>query len=294
MVCIKCGGEINPAGRCTVCGALAETDSGASIVRGIDELAQHYGLLVEEDAEALPTLFSGYDNKMTRKAKVLQEAAEDTSDAPSGNPTIGLSEYVKLLGVGSEQDITQTTAEGLERAAQLERTQNTETAQEDELPPVLRKIDSIIEKPADKVLELYHSRHPRPARAQQRSSSWERLMVAAAALAALVLLGLLAAVIYNSIAPEITGEWLISETAVGERLTIEFTKSHDVTVRVYNDEEHVYQTGSYRIRRSNGYNLLTINYDDGTERRLYYTLDHDSGTFTNVDTNNSDEYTRVK
>ena len=292
MVCIRCGGEINPAGRCTVCGMLSEETSGASIVRSIDELAEHYGLTVTEDSEALPTLFSGYDDKLTRKAKVMQEAAVDNSEVPSGKPTIGLSEYAKLLGVDSEQDIT-PKAEIRDEPDAQETPVSQASPQEEELSPILQRVDRIIAKPADKVLNFYYSRHPRPARAQQRSEASERLMVAAAAAAALLLIALLAVIIFNSIAPDITGEWLISETSVGERLTIEFTKSHDVTVRVYSSGENVYQTGRYKIRRSNGYNLLTINYDDGTERRLYYTLDHDSGTFTNVDTNNSDEYTRI-
>lgn len=296
MYCVRCGGEINTAtGRCIVCGTPADEGKGVSIVRSIDELAEHYGLTVQPETEALPSLFSEYDSKLTRKAQVMQEAADDKKGGASGNPTIGLSEYVKLLGVQSENEIG-SAEEAQSEAAREEPKPSVPEPEEDELPPILQKIDSIIEKPADKILEIYHSRHPRPAR-ERRSAAMERLMVLAAATGAVIVLLIITAAIISSIAPDITGDWVITELPSGERLTIEFTRSREVYVKVYpdsGDEYQLYQTGRFKIRKSNGYNLLTINYDDGTERLLYYEIDKDSGTFTNVDTNNSGVYTRVK
>ena len=310
MKCSRCGAEIAAADKkCKACGASFYDETGAALVRSIDELVEHYGVSAVEDESELPSLFISYDNKLTKKARFLKEGdSQENAKKITGNPSIGLSEYAYLLGAepGDTVDLSEASSEASSEQQGQAITQQEPEAEKTEpkfkislpenfeLTPLLIKIDKIIEKPADKILDLYYQKHPRPARIQ-RSERTERLTLLAGAVGALVVIAVLALIIIGSIAPDITGEWLIAETSSGETLTIEFTSSHKVTVRVYNDEtENIYQTGSYKVRKSNGYNLLTINYDDGSEKLLYYNLGHDSGTFTNVDTNKSDTYKLIK
>ncbi len=146
----------------------------------------------------------------------------------------------------------------------------------------------------DKVLKVYHEKFPQPKRVKS-SPLFERIAVALAAVAALAVVVFLIVLIVSSIAPGVKGEWLITETAEGERLTWEFSVTGEVVVRAYvDDQSHIYRSGSYEKKRKNGHNLLTITYEDGDITRLYYEIKGKKGTFINVDSNETAEYTRIR
>lgn len=288
MVCKRCGGEINPAtGFCTACGS-----SGSSLmVHSLSELAERYGInpAEEESVTEVPELFGDYTNR-TRRSAAVNTAPQEQKSESRGEPLLDMQAYARLLGVDSEEEISLRPEEQREQKPEAKpRTQPEET----ELHPLLQKIDNIIEKPADKILEIYRKKYPSPARAR-KSAAFERLMAMSAVVGAVLVVGLLVFVIINSIAPDISGEWLVSETASGDRLTVEFTASGEITSWVYTEEKaNVYRRGTYKVSRSNGYNLLTIRYEDGSQKKLYYNIKGDSGEFTNVDSGRSDSYTRM-
>ncbi len=291
MRCKRCGGLIDSAlGECLQCG-MRPPKEHTPYIRSMEEIAREYCTPEEDTSTALPELFRDYQGNQTRFSKALETSVDNAHKDPiKGNPVIGLDEYVRLLGVEDGDEI-ELPEEPAVRETQSRTVQMPEPEQE--LNPILKKIDNIIEKPADRVLEYIHEKFPQPTRAK-KSAVQERLMLLAGTLCAVILITVLTVVIILSIAPDVSGEWLVTETAAGERLTVEFTDSGDVTARIYiNGEENVYLTGEYKVRRSNGSNLLTINYDDGSEKRLYYIIEKDSGTFTNVDSNKSDTYIRI-
>jgi len=294
MRCKRCGGVFDAvSGECLKCGLRSIPKDHAPVIRSMEDLARDY-LPADDEKTALPDLFKEYEGTKTKKAKVLDSSVDtERSSVVKGAPVYGIDEYARLLGV---EDIHELSAdeEGQTQEKRIAESRTSQPAAESSLHPVLRKIDRIIEKPADKILDIIHQKYPQPTRAK-KSPTEERLTLLGGTLAGIVVLLVLAAVILSSIAPDITGEWLIAETAAGEQLTVEFTNSGSVTARAYIDgEENIYLTGRYQVRRSNGSNLLTITYDDGSEKRLYYVIDRDTGTFTNVESNKSDTYTRMK
>jgi len=299
MRCKRCGGVMDSVtGECLQCGFRLPVEH-VPVNRSIEELARDY-CVPQEQETVLPELFREYEDKKTRLAQAIDNPqSEKASTVVKGDPVYGLDEYARLLGVENPDDITAASddkADAEESDKDTEAQSNSAGAAQyadDELHPILQKIDHIIEKPADKLLSIIHEKYPQPTRVK-KSPATERLTLLAAAFGAVVVLLALVVIILSSIAPDISGEWLIAETATGDRLTVEFSNSGDVKARAYIDgQENIYMTGSYKIRRSNGSNLLTITYDDGTEKRLYYVVEHDTGTFTNVDSNKSDTYTRI-
>ena len=86
---------------------------------------------------------------------------------------------------------------------------------------------------------------------------------------------------------EITGQWVISyDSSNKPDIIMEFTPGGGAVISVRSEDGwHVHKQGRYTTRRSNGHDLLTITYEDGTVSRLYYVLDGRSGTFINVETN---------
>lgn len=288
MVCKRCGGEINSAtGFCTVCGA----SSSSLMVHSLSELAERYGInpIEEEEKNEIPELFGDYTNR-TRLSAAVNNSPQEQKSESKGEPVLDMQAYAHLLGVESGEDISLRPEE--EREQKREARKQTQP-EETELHPLLQKIDNIIEKPADKILEIYHKKYPSPARVR-KSAAFERLMAISAVAGAVLVIALLVFVIINSIAPDISGEWLVSETASGDRLTVEFTASGEITSWVYTEENaNVYRRGTYKVSRSNGYNLLTIRYEDGSQKKLYYNIKGDLGEFTNVDSGKSDTYTRT-
>lgn len=298
MVCKRCGGEINAeTGFCTACGS----SNSSLIVHSLSELAERYGInpIEEEEKSEVPQLFSNYTNRTRRSSAVNSEPQEEKTER-RGEPVLDMQAYAHLLGVDSGDDIEFRPVEKAEE--QSEESETAVTAikpkqqvqpEEAELNPLLQKIDNIIEKPADKILEIYHKKYPSPARAR-KSAAAERLIAMSAVVGAFLAVGLIVFLIINSIAPDVSGEWLVEETASGDRLTVEFDASGEITSFIYIDEKaNVYQRGTYKVSRSNGYNLLTIRYEDGSQRKLYYNIKGDSGEFTNVDSGKSDTYTRL-
>ena len=296
MVCKRCGGEINDStGFCTACGS----SNSSLIVHSLSELAERYGInpTEEEEKSEVPQLFSDYTNRTRFSSAVNGEPQEEKTES-RGEPVLDMQAYAHLLGVDSGDDIEFNPTESAEKQSEETETEEIKQKQqvqseETELNPLLQKIDKIIEKPADKILELYRRKYPRPARVS-RSAAAERLMAVSAVMGAFAVVALLVVLIINSIAPDISGEWLVSETASNDRLTVEFTASGEVTSWIYIDEKaNIYQQGSYKVNKSNGYNLLTITYEDGSQKKLYYNIKGDSGEFTNVDSGKSDTYTRL-
>lgn len=289
MRCKRCGGTIDTKlGECVRCG-MRLPEEHRPFIRSMEEIASEYMISDSAENSTLPELFREYADKKTELAQALEKNVEnEQSYAVKGDPVFGLDEYAHLLGVDNADDIAAAEKTENSKAPAPKAEQSGEI-----IHPFLQRLDRIIEKPANKLLAVIHERFPQPSRAK-RSSASERLMLLGGIFAASVALLLIAVVIINSIAPDISGEWLISETAAGERFTVEFTKSGEVTARVYIDgEENVYITGEYKVRRSNGNNLLTISYDDGSEKLLYYYIEHDTGTFTNIESNKNDVYTRI-
>ncbi len=86
---------------------------------------------------------------------------------------------------------------------------------------------------------------------------------------------------------EINGEWIISTDAGGNpNIIMEFKPGGSAVISVKSEDGwHVHKQGRYSTQRKNGHDLLTITYEDGDVKRLYYIIEGDQGTFINVDTN---------
>ena len=86
---------------------------------------------------------------------------------------------------------------------------------------------------------------------------------------------------------EINGKWIVSTDAGGEpNIIMEFKPGGKASILVKSDDGwHIHKQGKYKTMRKNGHDLLTITYEDGDIKRLYYIIDGNSGTFINVDTN---------
>ncbi|MBE6753971.1 MAG: hypothetical protein E7559_06450 [Ruminococcaceae bacterium] len=331
MICEKCGGEVNiSAGRCIKCGSyIDEGFNSATILRGLDKVVEEYGIgREEEENENLPELLA----RGTYRRKKVQEPFMPERPVPQHvpNPTMGLDDYMKLLGeeqpaqpAEEEQEEpakpeTQQTSEEPAKAeteAEMQTEPQPETEPQSESLPtqepqsnaiaavktkaaaavsaVTARIDKLTAPVSKWVMDKYHKRFPELKRAQ-RNPLWERIAILAGCAAVLVLVIMVVSSIASSIAPGVRGEWLIRETNTGERLTWVFSGTNEVEVRTYVDgESHVYQTGKYKKQRKNDHNLLTITYEDGKVIRLYYEVNKKSGIFTNVDSNQTAEYIRV-
>ena len=294
MLCEKCGGEINiSAGRCIKCGEYLDDGSAIRVLRGINELAEEYADKSEVQEEEVPELLSRGTFVRT------EQVQENKPEIKYNGPSLGMSEYMRLMGESVEEN-TGAETDGQD----ISEDEPTAEAQTDEtLPKLLQKgaVASVYEK-ADKlfspiskrVLEAYHKRVPELKRVQH-NSIWERIAVMVGCVALIAVIVMAVIWISSSIAPSVKGEWLIREMSDGEQLTWEFTAGGEVYVRAYeNGESYVYQTGEYKKQRKNSHNMLTITYEDGKVTRLYYEIDKDTGTFTNVDSNKTAVYERIK
>ena len=319
MQCSFCGGEVNLSiGRCTKCGRWLDESSDVRIVRNVEELAKEYNIMSPEEkaqeAATLPALL------VTKPPKEEFTEADDISAGlvRSEGPLLGRDDYERLMGVTLEQGIA---AENGENTADAEQTHEQEQPEYDtperqlvssedplfilivatvrgavkgffgaivdKLKHIMRRVDAKLSGRLDKVLALYHKKVPQLKRAKQ-STLTQRIILGAVMLVAAI--GLVFAI--SAIA---SGEWLITETGDGEQLTWEFTGSGKVTVRTYRDDvAHVYSTGTYKKKRQNEHNMLTITYEDGSTTRLYYDIHRRTGTFTNVDSNRTAEYKRIR
>lgn len=143
----------------------------------------------------------------------------------------------------------------------------------------------------DKLLDRFYYRrfHGMKRKREDNPEEKHRLRrriwsVCAVLLAVLLVTGVL---MMSLLTDEITGQWVISyDSSNKPDIIMEFTPGGGAVISVRSDDGwHVHKQGRYTTRRSNGHDLLTITYEDGTVSRLYYVIDGRSGTFINVETN---------
>lgn len=108
--------------------------------------------------------------------------------------------------------------------------------------------------------------------------------------AILLLAGL--AVVNIMMSSDINGQWIVSTDSGGNpNIIMEFKRGGRAVISVKSDDGwHVHKQGRYSTTRKNGHDMLTIVYEDGDVKRLYYIIEGKSGTFINVDTNVQVEY----
>lgn len=283
MRCPKCGGEVNlTVCRCIVCGSYVDETDELRIARSVSELTESYDFLDEEkyeDKEPAPALFSGYGIK---RGSQNNEPQATYTLAQAKKPNIELDEYMELIG-DNEQPKKEEPQEELPQSGVLGA-----------VGKVYDKIEKTVSPQLEKVVDAYHEHVPQLKRAKT-SSRKEKLTALIVIVASLILIMIIGVYVSTLIPPNIKGEWLIEETGSGDMLTVEFTGGGDVIARIYsNGEEHIYREGEYKTRKKNGYNMLIIDYDDGEESRLYYTVTDDGCSFTNVDSNESADYIKLK
>ncbi len=112
-----------------------------------------------------------------------------------------------------------------------------------------------------------------------------RIWIIVGIVAVLLLGGLITANVMTS--SDINGKWIISTDDAGKpNIIMEFKRGGKASVSVRSEDGwHVHKQGRYKTNRKNGHDMLTIVYEDGDIKRLYYTVDGKAGTFINVDTN---------
>ena len=90
----------------------------------------------------------------------------------------------------------------------------------------------------------------------------------------------------------LNGKWIVSTDSSGSpNIIMEFKPGGSAAISVKSEDGwHVHKRGRYSTKRKNGHDLLTIEYEDGEVKRLYYIIEGKTGTFINVDTNVQEEY----
>ncbi len=113
----------------------------------------------------------------------------------------------------------------------------------------------------------------------------KRIWCAVGLLVILVVCGVIAFNILMS--SDINGKWIISADSAGNpNIIMEFKPGGKAVISVKSEDGwHVHKQGRYTTNRKNGHDMLTILYEDGDVKRLYYIIDGKKGTFINVDTN---------
>lgn len=317
MQCEFCGGEVNLSiGRCTKCGRWVDASSDVRLTYDLGELAELYGIKSEEEKqeeiEALPELLKPNPNRREEK----EEPPRDTGIVYSQGPTLGREDYELLLEgeednpgqTGGQEDDVPVRRQAVKAPFSERVTEGFKNGIKKLLKAISRKLDEkglretsgymLIKKAwsmsGEKLITLYNEKFPALKRVRQ---STLKQKIIAAVLIAVFIIGIAALMISlaASIAPGVRGEWLITETGMGEKLTWEFTGTGKVIVRTYgSDGAHIYRTGTYKKKRRNDHNMLTITYEDGTVTRLYYEISRGVGTFTNVDSNRTAQYKRIR
>ena len=105
-----------------------------------------------------------------------------------------------------------------------------------------------------------------------------------AAVMGLLLTAVLAA---SLLTDSVIGKWVVSyDVSDKPNIIMEFKPGGTAVISVRSEDGwHIHKKGRYKTQRKNGYDMLTITYEDGSVSRLYYQIEGRSGTFTNVDTN---------
>lgn len=283
MRCPKCGGEVNlTVCRCIVCGSYVDETDELKIVHSVAELTDSYDFLDEQnyvDSEPAPALFNGVGIK---RGGEQEDPVVPYTIAQAKKPTIELEEYMQLIGEENEQPKEQ------------KEEKLPETGVIGAVGKAYDKIEKAISPQLEKVVGAYREYVPQLKRAKT-SDRKDKLTAFIAIVCAVILIIVIGVYVSTLIPPSIKGEWLVEETGSGDMLTVEFTGGGDVIARIYsNGEEHIYREGEYTTRKRNGYNMLIIDYNDGEESRLYYTVTDTGCSFTNVDSNESADYIKLK
>lgn len=319
MRCKYCGGEINlSVSRCVSCGRGVDATSDIRILHDLDSVAKEYGLDPNQSKYDLPPseLESGPPLEQRTSAELVPPKLSELK-----NTGIPLSTYYELLGCDGEEAATEDAVGSKTAAsdagdsapdddlrdsggepAQAGETDDPEAGEMQEeyseglrgkIELLLDRLDRQTEPVTERLRTWYNSKMPQLNRAQS-SSKWERLALMGILATIVFVVVVLISLIVSSIPSSISGEWMVSEEGSTSLLTVEFSRG-DVTVRVYDEagEPHVYKHGTYETRRSNGHDLLTVTYEDGSISHLYYEINGITGEFTNVDTGSSDRYLRV-
>ena len=124
-----------------------------------------------------------------------------------------------------------------------------------------------------------------PERRQEDYRLRKRVWGAVAAVLVLLTAGFF--VVNRMMSSEIDGKWIISTDAGGDpNIIMEFKAGGKAMISVKSEDGwHIHKQGRYTTDRKNGHDMLTIMYEDGDIKRLYYSIDGKTGTFINVDTN---------
>lgn len=306
MRCKYCGGEINlSVGKCVRCGRSVDETSNIRIVHDLEALADSYGIktdaLPEQPAAARESDAAWHELAREKNAGAVPQNLPDVKAAKK--PTIGLSTYMELLGEQeNEQPVEPPVSEQTE-AAKDEQPQEPEqpVAPGDTLLGKARRLaskaahrlDGLTKPYTERVRGWYHTKVPELSRAESRPM-WERLAVVGGALVVLVIIIMIIASVVSAIPNSVVGEWRVSEPGAEQLFTVSFERGGAMKAFVYEgDTAHLYKSGEYDTSRKNGRNMLTITLDDGSISHLYYEVNGESGTFTNVDTGREKTYLRL-
>lgn len=293
MRCKYCGGEINlSVGRCVSCGRGVDATSDIRILHDLGSIAEQYGL--DPDQEKYNNSPAAQDSS--------QPLEQRTSAGPmplgindAKKPGIELSTYYELLGSGGPEESDQPD----DPAVVLERL-DADTGDDPRsewlfgrFGSLLDKLDQLTRPLTERMRSWFDAKMPQMKRAKS-NSKLERLMLVGITAAIAVVILLLCSFIISSIPASLSGEWQVSADDAAQLFTVEFSRG-EITALVYDDagEAHVYKRGTYSTSRSNGRDLLTIVYEDGSLSHLYYTITGRTGEFVNVDTGRSDQYRRI-
>ncbi|MBE6764808.1 MAG: hypothetical protein E7546_02865 [Ruminococcaceae bacterium] len=288
MRCRNCNGEVNLAvGRCTVCGQPVDDAAKSRILQNLDQLADQYNIdydNIDSKTEDIPEIMRVNRKQETEKKK------EEKSD-PNVRPTFDEERFRRLAGITEddlkkEEQPEEETPELQEEQIEEESSQDSESEDDYEPSnPVLRglknaymKLDKAITPATDRLLAFYRKHVPRKNRVKH-SPLKERLAIMLIALALIVVTVVLVLTIVSCIPDNPVGVWETSEN-----LTVEFTNDDRVIVRAVTEsgEVCIIKEGIYRTQCKNSKSSLIIEYEDGTQSILYYSIEGDKGTFTNI------------
>lgn len=314
MFCKKCNGEVNLAvGRCTVCGEPVDDAAKSIIFQNLDQLADRYNINYDEpktQEEAVPEI-------MKTAAPEPSSPKEKKAEAdPYVRPTFDEERFRRLAGItktadddtqkepdsktdakdAKEPESDQTKPESkseseLSSEPQPESNAETDTDDDEDYEnPFIRAVwtngikrgymwlDKAITPATDRLLAAYRKLVPRKNRVKH-SPFKERLAIMLIALGIIAAVVVLIFTITSCIPDNIVGVWQTDEL-----LTIEFTEEKTVIARAVTEsgEVCVIKEGTYETKSTDGNSSVIIIYEDGTQSILYYSIDGDTGTFTNI------------
>lgn len=286
MKCRKCNGEVNLAvGRCTVCGEPIDDAAKSRILQNLDQLADQYNIdydNYENKTEDIPEIM-----RVSRKAEPEKAEKEDVD--PYTRPTFDEERFRRLAGITDEEsDATAEETPCDDTEVEEEDAKDLIEEEDDEYEPsnpVFRalknwymKLDRAITPATDRLLAFYRKVVPRKNRVKH-SPLKERLAIMLIALGLIILTVVAVSTIVSCIPDNLVGVWETSEN-----LTVEFTSEDRVVVRAVtaSGDICIIKEGIYRTQSKNGKSSVIIEYEDGTQSILYYSIEGDKGTFTNI------------